>query len=73
MSAVVFFYYHFPGWFFDWMLSYDLGFYFCGCCVVLSALIFFLLTLPCWNRKLSENDRPDVSYTTNCDKVASVA
>nr|XP_046257167.1 monocarboxylate transporter 9-like [Scatophagus argus]XP_046257168.1 monocarboxylate transporter 9-like [Scatophagus argus]XP_046257169.1 monocarboxylate transporter 9-like [Scatophagus argus]XP_046257170.1 monocarboxylate transporter 9-like [Scatophagus argus] len=60
------------GWFFDWTQSYDFAFYFSGSCVVLGAFILFLLTLPCWNRKHSEN-RPDVHYTSNCDKVASVA
>ena len=64
---------HFPGWFFDWTQSYDLAFYFSGSCVVLGAFILFLLTLPCWNRKPSEICRPDVHYTSNCDKVASVA
>ena len=63
----------FPGWFFDWTQSYDLAFYFSGACVELGAVILFLLTLPCWNRKHSENDRPDVHYTSNCEKVASVA
>ncbi|XP_019952317.1 monocarboxylate transporter 9 [Paralichthys olivaceus] len=61
------------GWFFDWTQSYDLAFYFSGSCVVLGGFILTLLTLPCWNRKRTENDRPDVHYTSNCDKVASVA
>ncbi|TNN70592.1 Monocarboxylate transporter 9 [Liparis tanakae] len=61
------------GCFFDWTQSYDLAFYFSGACVELGALILFLLNLPCWNRKRSEKDRPDVHYTSNCDKVASVA
>ncbi|KAL7382999.1 hypothetical protein ABVT39_003197 [Epinephelus coioides] len=61
------------GWFFDWTQSYDLAFYFSGGCVELGAVILFLLNLPCWNRKRSENDRPDVHYTSNCEKVASVA
>ena len=65
--------YHFPGWFFDWTQSYDLAFYLSGSCVVAGSLILFVLTLPCWNRKRLENDRPDVHYTSNCDKVASVA
>lgn len=65
--------YHFPGWFFDWTQSYDLAFYLSGSCVVVGSLILFVLTLPCWNRKRLENDRPDVHYTSNCDKVASVA
>lgn len=61
------------GWFFDCTQSYDLAFYFSGGCVELGAFILFLLNLPCWNRKHSEDDRPDVHYTSNCDKVASVA
>lgn len=61
------------GWFFDWTQSYDLAFYFSGSSVVLGAAILFLLTLPCWNRKHTENGRADVHYTSNCDKVASVA
>ncbi|XP_057703301.1 monocarboxylate transporter 9-like isoform X1 [Corythoichthys intestinalis] len=59
------------GWFFDWTQSYDLAFYFSGSCVLLGALVLSLLTLPCCNRKpASENDK---QYTSNCDKVASVA
>lgn len=61
------------GWFFDWTQSYDWAFYFSGSCVILGAFILFLLTLPCWHRKHSDNNRPDVHYTSNCDKVASVA
>ncbi|XP_070834476.1 monocarboxylate transporter 9-like [Chaetodon trifascialis] len=61
------------GWFFDWTQSYDLAFFFSGSCVLLGAVILTLLTLPCWKRKHSETERPDVHYTSNCDKVASVA
>ncbi|XP_029926865.1 monocarboxylate transporter 9 [Myripristis murdjan] len=61
------------GSFYDWTQSYDLAFYFSGSCVVLGALILFLLTLPCWNRRKCEGERPDVQYTSNCEKVASVA
>lgn len=61
------------GWFFDFTQSYDLAFYFSGSCVLIGACILTLLTLPCWNRKRSDNDRPDVQYTSNCEKVASVA
>ncbi|KAM6996956.1 monocarboxylate transporter 9-like [Tautogolabrus adspersus] len=61
------------GWFFDYTQSYDLAFYFSGSCVLLGACILTVLTLPCWNRKHSENNRPEVLYTSNCDKVASVA
>lgn len=62
-----------PGWFFDWMQSYDLAFFFSGSCVLLGALILSVLTLPCWNRKSSDSERPDIQYTSNCDKVACVA
>lgn len=61
------------GWFFDWTQSYDLAFYFSGIFVLLGAFLLTLLTIPCWNKKHPENDRPDVHYTSNCDKVASVA
>nr|XP_020460073.1 monocarboxylate transporter 9 [Monopterus albus]XP_020460080.1 monocarboxylate transporter 9 [Monopterus albus] len=61
------------GWFFDWTQSYDMAFYFSGGCVVLGAFLLFLLTFPCLSRKHPEIDRPDVHYTSNCDKVASVA
>lgn len=62
-----------PGWFFDWMQSYDLAFFFSGSCVLLGALVLSVLTLPCWNRKSSDSERPDIQYTSNCDKVACVA
>ncbi|KAM4607150.1 monocarboxylate transporter 9a [Polymixia lowei] len=61
------------GWFFDWTQSYDLAFYFSGSCVVLGGLTLFFLALPCWDKKQSESNRPDIQYTSNCDKVASVA
>lgn len=61
------------GWFFDWTQSYDLAFYFSGGCVVLGGLSLFLCVLPCWDKKKTDNDRPDIQYTSNCDKVASVA
>ncbi|XP_056147950.1 monocarboxylate transporter 9a isoform X2 [Lampris incognitus] len=61
------------GWFFDWTQSYDLAFFFSGCCVVLGGLTLFFFALPFWDRKQSQNDRADVQYTSNCDKVASVA
>ncbi|XP_072246903.1 monocarboxylate transporter 9-like [Leuresthes tenuis] len=61
------------GWFFDCTQSYDLAFYFSGSCVLLGACILTFLSLPCWNRKHIENDRPEVQYISSCDKVASVA
>ncbi|CAL8362556.1 unnamed protein product [Boreogadus saida] len=61
------------GWFFDWTQSYELAFYFSGSCVLLGGLILLVVPLPCWDRKKRESDRPEVQYTINCDKVASVA
>ncbi|XP_067093153.1 monocarboxylate transporter 9a [Osmerus mordax] len=61
------------GWFFDWTQSYDLAFYFSGGCVLLGGFLLFLCVLPCWDRKKTNNNRPDIQYTSNCDRVASVA
>ncbi|XP_019902609.1 monocarboxylate transporter 9 isoform X2 [Esox lucius] len=61
------------GWFFDWTQSYDLAFYFSGCSVLLGGVTLFLCTLPCWDKKKVDIDRPDIQYTSNCDKIASVA
>uniref|UniRef100_A0A9J7WUA6 Monocarboxylate transporter 9 n=1 Tax=Cyprinus carpio carpio TaxID=630221 RepID=A0A9J7WUA6_CYPCA len=68
------------GWFFDWTQSYDLAFYFSGTCVLLSGLLLFLATLPCWNRMSEEGNsaaKEDINTsqqpTLDCDKVASVA
>ncbi|XP_017282901.1 monocarboxylate transporter 9a isoform X2 [Kryptolebias marmoratus] len=61
------------GWFFDWTQSYDLAFYFSGSCVLLGAFILSFLSLPCWNRKDAEISKPGIQYTSNCEKVASVA
>uniref|UniRef100_A0A8B9RMN6 Solute carrier family 16 member 9a n=1 Tax=Astyanax mexicanus TaxID=7994 RepID=A0A8B9RMN6_ASTMX len=65
------------GWFYDWTQSYNLAFYFSGCCVVLGGLILFLAALPCWDqrekaRNVPEID-PDKQNPSDCDKVASVA
>jgi hypothetical protein len=62
-----------PGWFFDWTQSYDLAFYFSGGSVLLGGVTLFLCALPCWDKKKADIDRPDIQYTSNCDKVASVA
>ncbi|XP_016308968.1 monocarboxylate transporter 9a [Sinocyclocheilus anshuiensis] len=68
------------GWFFDWTQSYDLAFYFSGTCVLVSGLLLFLATLPCWNRTSEEGNSPAKEVvntsqqpTLDCDKVASVA
>ncbi|CAB1312687.1 unnamed protein product [Coregonus sp. 'balchen'] len=61
------------GWFFDWTQSYDLAFYFSGGSVLLGGVTLFLCALPCWDKKKADINRPDIQYTSNCDKVASVA
>ncbi|XP_055783135.1 monocarboxylate transporter 9-like [Salvelinus fontinalis] len=61
------------GWFFDWTQSYDLAFYFSGGSVLLGGVTLFLCALPCWDKKKADIDKPDIQYTSNCDKVASVA
>ncbi|XP_064790229.1 monocarboxylate transporter 9-like [Oncorhynchus masou masou] len=61
------------GWFFDWTQSYDLAFYFSGGSVLLGGVTLFLCALPCWDKKKADIGRPDIQYTSNCDKVASVA
>ncbi|XP_041722757.1 monocarboxylate transporter 9 [Coregonus clupeaformis] len=61
------------GCFFDWTQSYDLAFYFSGGSVLLGGVTLFLCALPWWDKKKADIDRPDIQYTSNCDKVASVA
>ncbi|KAJ8388226.1 hypothetical protein AAFF_G00135970 [Aldrovandia affinis] len=61
------------GWFYDWTQSYDIAFYFSGCCVILGGVCLFVSALPCWERKTREKPRLEIQYTSNCDKVASVA
>ncbi|XP_036392551.1 monocarboxylate transporter 9b [Megalops cyprinoides] len=61
------------GWFYDWTQSYDLAFYFSGSCVLLGGISLLLSALPCWNKNKKENTRADTEYTSNCDKIASVA
>ncbi|KAL0964505.1 hypothetical protein UPYG_G00324780 [Umbra pygmaea] len=61
------------GWFFDWTQSYDLAFYFSGGSVLLGGVTLFLCALPCWDKKKAGIDRPIIEYTSNCDKIASVA
>ncbi|CAL8299117.1 unnamed protein product [Merluccius merluccius] len=57
------------GWFFDWTQSFELAFYFSGSCVLLGGIILFVVALPCWDGKKRESDRPEVQYTSNCDKL----
>ncbi|XP_052600711.1 monocarboxylate transporter 9 isoform X2 [Peromyscus californicus insignis] len=57
------------GWFYDWTQTYDIAFYFSGCCVLLGGFILLLAALPCWdtcNKKL-----PKPAPTTFFYKVAS--
>ncbi|KAI1886915.1 hypothetical protein AGOR_G00200690 [Albula goreensis] len=63
------------GWFYDWTQSYDFAFYFSGTCVLVGGISLFLTALPCWDKKKNkkENPRPEIEYTSNCEKVASVA
>ncbi|KAJ8013923.1 hypothetical protein DPEC_G00034860 [Dallia pectoralis] len=61
------------GWFFDWTQSYELAFYFSGGSVLLGGVTLFLCALPCWDKKKADIDRSDIQYTSNCDKIASVA
>ncbi|KAJ8396023.1 hypothetical protein AAFF_G00025550 [Aldrovandia affinis] len=61
------------GWFYDWTQSYDLAFYFSGSCVLVGGISLFLTALPCWNKNNKDNPRPEIEYTSSCDKVASVA
>uniref|UniRef100_A0A674AH59 Solute carrier family 16 member 9a n=1 Tax=Salmo trutta TaxID=8032 RepID=A0A674AH59_SALTR len=61
------------GCFFDWTQSYDLAFYFSGGSVLLGGVTLFLSALPWWDKKKADIDRFDLQYTSNCDKVASVA
>ncbi|XP_061084116.1 monocarboxylate transporter 9-like isoform X1 [Conger conger] len=64
----------FVGWFYDWTQSYDVPFYVSGGCVVLGGLFLFLSALPCWERKMTEDhSMPEIQYTIDCHKVASVA
>ncbi|XP_062382707.1 monocarboxylate transporter 9b [Sardina pilchardus] len=60
------------GWFFDWMQSYDLAFYFSGGCVLLGGFLLFLVSsLPCRPRAKGDSHPADPEYTS--DLVAAVA
>ncbi|KAK6482001.1 monocarboxylate transporter 9-like [Huso huso] len=61
------------GWIYDWTESYDLAFFFSGACVLLAGFSLLLAALPCWDKPKKDHPRPDIKYTSNCDKVASVA
>ncbi|KAK1166396.1 monocarboxylate transporter 9-like isoform X1 [Acipenser oxyrinchus oxyrinchus] len=61
------------GWIYDCTESYDLAFFFSGSCVLLAGFSLLLAALPCWDKPKKDHPRPDIIYTSNCDKVASVA
>ncbi|XP_033883058.2 monocarboxylate transporter 9-like isoform X2 [Acipenser ruthenus] len=61
------------GWIYDCTESYDLAFFFSGACVLLAGFSLLLAALPCWDKPKKDHPRPDIKYTNNCDKVASVA
>ncbi|KAL2078406.1 hypothetical protein ACEWY4_026091 [Coilia grayii] len=62
------------GWFFDWMQSYDLAFYFSGVCVLLGGTILIVSSLPCWSRHEGEETHAsDEEQEYADDLVAAVA
>ncbi|XP_041117908.1 monocarboxylate transporter 9-like [Polyodon spathula] len=61
------------GWIYDWTESYNMAFFFSGACVLLAGFSLLLAALPCWDKPKKDHPRPDIKYTSNCDKVASVA
>ncbi|XP_029465620.1 monocarboxylate transporter 9 isoform X2 [Rhinatrema bivittatum] len=57
------------GWFYDWMQTYDMAFYFSGLCVLFGALLLLLAALPCWDscRKQGPKLPPNAcSYKAAC-------
>lgn len=61
------------GWFYDWMQSYDLAFYFSGSCVLLGGVQLLLSALSCWDKTHDSSAKPEEEYTHNCDSVAALA
>ncbi|XP_072523965.1 monocarboxylate transporter 9b isoform X1 [Salminus brasiliensis] len=61
------------GWFYDWMQSYDLAFYFSGTCVLLGGVLLLLSGMFCWNGNQDSDSKPDEECTDDCEKVAAVA
>ncbi|XP_015853246.1 monocarboxylate transporter 9 isoform X2 [Peromyscus maniculatus bairdii] len=57
------------GWFYDWTQTYDIAFYFSGCCVLLGGFILLLAALPCWDTCNKKPSKP--APTTFFYKVAS--
>lgn len=62
------------GTFFDRMQSYDVAFYFSGCCVITGGAIVFLAALFCWNpgKEVKNNSVIDVK-DSECNKITSEA
>lgn len=70
------------GLFFDWTQSYDLAFYFTGCCLVVGGAVPFLTALLCGNpvnnemNVLDELDvdlDPELKTPSECNRVNPVA
>ncbi|MCI4382338.1 hypothetical protein PGIGA_G00013810 [Pangasianodon gigas] len=70
------------GSFFDWTQSYDLAFYFTGCCLVVGGTVPFLTPLLCRNPVNKENNvlgdldgdlDPELENPSECNRVTSEA
>lgn len=61
------------GWFYDWLQSYDLAFYFSGSCVLLGGVQLLISALSCWDKTHDSSAKPEAECTHNCDRVAAVA
>ncbi|GAA6069588.1 monocarboxylate transporter 9b isoform X1 [Tachysurus ichikawai] len=61
------------GWFYDWLQSYDLAFYFSGSCVLLGGVQLLLFALSCWDKTHDPSPEPEAEHHNNCDRVAAVA
>ncbi|KAF4085287.1 hypothetical protein AMELA_G00115850 [Ameiurus melas] len=59
------------GWFYDWLQSYDLAFYFSGSCVLLGGVQLLISALSCWDKTHDSSAKPECTH--NCDRVAAVA
>lgn len=71
LTLISFFLFFLAGWFFDFMQSYDLAFYFSGVCVLLGGFLLVVSSLPCWPRPKGDTRASDEEYTN--DLVAAVA
>ncbi|KAK3529447.1 hypothetical protein QTP70_031094 [Hemibagrus guttatus] len=61
------------GWFYDWLQSYDLAFYFSGSCVLLGGVQLLLFALSCWDKTHDSSPKPEAECTQSCDRLAAVA